>query len=277
MGTRSGFVDVGDGRYFVRERGHGRPLLLLHGFLGSSEDFLPFFRELSRTHRVLAVDLPGHGRTSVPCRRERFLVEPIVTDLRKICAEMGADSPVAVGYSMGGRIALSSAVLAPGWLSGLVLESASPGLEHVDQREARRLSDECLAKRLQVENLASFLTEWERQPLFATQAALPASARRRQGRVRQAQDPRGLALSLLGTGTGSQPSWWSSLRDVRIATLLMAGGEDVKFIQTAKAMATALPRVRQEIVESAGHNIHLERPDRWMTLVHSFLSGLWVS
>ncbi|MCY0901325.1 MAG: 2-succinyl-6-hydroxy-2,4-cyclohexadiene-1-carboxylate synthase [Firmicutes bacterium] len=277
MGTRSGYVEVGDGRYFVRERGQGRALLLLHGFLGGGEDFLPFFRELSRTHRVLAVDLPGHGRTSVPCRSERFLVERVVMDLRQVCAAMGAEAPVVVGYSMGGRIALSCAVLEPDWLSGMVLESASPGLEHVDQREARRLSDAGLAERLQTKDLPGFLTDWGRQPLFATQAALPASARRRQDRVRQAQDPRGLALSLLGTGTGSQPSWWPFLRDVRIPTLLIAGGKDVKFATTAKAMASALPRARQEIVASAGHNVHLECPDRWVALVQSFLSELCVS
>lgn len=198
-------------------------------------------------------------------------------DLRQVCAAMDAEAPVVVGYSMGGRIALSCAVLEPDWLSGMVLESASPGLEHMDQREARRLSDEGLAERLQAKDLPGFLIDWARQPLFATQAALPASARRRQDRVRQAQDPRGLALSLLGTGTGSQPSWWPSLRDIRIPALLMAGGNDAKFAATAKAMASALPQARQEIVASAGHNVHLECPDRWVTLVQSFLSELCVS
>lgn len=92
------------------EKGHGRPLILLHGIGMNSEAWGPVFERLSIQRRVIAFDIPGFGRT--PSLAEH--VEPnsaaMVASLGESLRKMGLDEPVdMVGNSLGGRIALDAA------------------------------------------------------------------------------------------------------------------------------------------------------------------------
>ena len=80
-----------------------------------------------------------------------------------------------------------------------------------------------------------------------------------------------LAACLRGLGTGMQPSLWSALEHISVPTLLIAGHEDPKFVQTNERMLEALPAARLEVVPDAGHTVHLEQPDAWLRAVESFV------
>jgi len=271
---RSYGIDVRGARYFVRERGQGQPLLLLHGFTGSGADFLPFFRALSGQWRVIAIDLPGHGQTSVlDASRgpERMSLPSISADLLAVCEQIGAAHPVVFGYSLGGRIALGVAAEHPLWPTALILESASPGLATVVERSQRQASDERLAQVLEADGLASFLTYWQSVPLFATQQTVVGSALRRQHRHRLKQRAEALAASLRGSGVGSQPSYWPSLSQIRLPVLLLTGEQDLKFAAIASGMAQFMPNAAHRIIPHAGHNTHLEFPAVWLSEVQTFL------
>lgn len=274
MGARRLHVSVHGATYQVWERGVGQPLLFLHGFTGAGEDFLPLMRALSARARCLAVDLPGHGDTQVGTDLERFTVVQTARDLRALCAQIGAQQPVLIGYSFGGRVALSSACLYPSWPRALVLESASPGLFAVSARRDRQAADEALAQRLEQVGTRSFMRDWAANPLFASQRSLTPQARRRQERVRNRHHPSGLAASLRAAGTGAQPSWWEALAGLSQPTLLLTGALDEKFSEIAAEMTAHMQRVRHVTVAHAGHNVHLERPNEWLSHVRSFLAQL---
>jgi 2-succinyl-6-hydroxy-2,4-cyclohexadiene-1-carboxylate synthase len=114
-----------------------------------------------------------------------------------------------IGYSMGGRLALSVAMIHPERVSGLVLESSSPGLDSPEERKMRREQDSRLSRRILEEGIESFVDYWEGIPLFASQLSMDPSKRKKVREERLNNNPVGLRGSLIGMGTGSQPSWWT--------------------------------------------------------------------
>lgn len=246
-------------------------MLLLHGFTGSGRSWpTPLVEGLiSRARTPTLMDLPGHGRWAGDVSPAHFT---LAAALDAIARAQGRDPGPVVGYSMGGRLALAYAVARPERVTRLVLESASPGLATEEERGARRAADEALARSLEEEGIDAFARRWEALPLFETQGALPAEVRGAQRSRRLANDPRSLAAALRGLGTGALPSYWDALRDVRIPTLLLVGGLDAKFARIGRAMAEALPDAHLVAVPGAGHAVHLERPDAWLSAVLDFVA-----
>ncbi len=248
------------------------PLLLLHGFGGSSESWgKSLLERLSIGRRVIAVDLPGHGKSDVPAEPGRFAFAAIVSDLADLLDVLEVASAVWVGYSMGGRLALGAGLFLPDRVSRLVLESASPGLATDQERTERRSSDELLARRIESSDIGSFVREWEDLPLFATQGKLAPEVRAELRSRRLTNRPEALAACLRGLGTGMQPSLWEAMEHVAAPTLLIAGAEDQKFVRTNERMLDALPAARLEVVPEAGHAVHLEQPEAWQSAVESFV------
>lgn len=253
------------GDYWVHIEGDGPPLVLLHGFAGSHMTWLPHLPIFSRYLQVIAPDLPGHGDTTA----QRFQMNEAADDLVAALAALGISRFHLLGYSMGGRLALYLATYHLDRVQSLILESASPGLSSPDERRARAERDEQLAQDIERDGLAAFVSRWERLPLFATQTDAMRDAVRP---IRLGQTAAGLAASLRGMGTGVQPSLWDHLAAVEAPTLLIAGELDAKYAAIARQMAAALPKARVEIVQGAGHTVHLERPAVFQRLVLSHLT-----
>jgi len=254
------------------------PLLLLHGFTGSAEAWGgPLLQALETAgSRVAAVDLLGHGDSDAPHDAARYAMQAQLDDLEEVLDGLGVTRAVWAGYSMGARLALAAGVLRPSRVSGLVLESGSPGLASGAERAARRAADEALAARLDAADAnprarERFVDDWMALPLFATQRRLPEETRRRERQRRLAADPRGLAGSLRGFGTGAQPSLWGRLGELRVPTLLLTGALDSKFEAIADRVAELVPGATRASVPDAGHAVHLERPRAWLARVTSFL------
>lgn len=253
-----------------------RPVLaLLHGFTGSAAGWgahLDVFAAAGLP--VIALDLPGHGASDALADPAHYALERAREDIPAALAQLGVapGQAILLGYSMGGRVALYAAF--SGFFRALVLESASPGLATEHERAERRASDEALAARIERDGVPAFVDEWERLPLFASQAALPDDVRAAVRTQRLRNSAAGLANSLRGAGTGAQPSLWERLPDLAIPTLLLAGALDAKFTAIAERMAAALPRATLRVVPAAGHAIHLERPDTFAALVLEFVNDL---
>lgn len=267
------FVELRDGaRLHVSCRGEGPPLLLLHGFTGSGAAWGDrVLGRLAARRRVVAVDLPGHGRTRVPPRAGRYALDEVLTDLREVLDALGIRAPAWVGYSMGGRVALAAAARHPDLVDRLVLESASPGLRDPAARRARRRADEALAARIETDGIEAFVEEWTDSSLFATQRRLPARVREAVRARRLANRPERLAAVLRDLGTGVQPSFWDALPTLDAPTLLVVGGEDRKFRAIADRMGHSLRNARRVEVAGAGHTVHLEEPAAWLDAVERFL------
>src|SRR5918997_4744464 len=250
-------------------------VVFLHGFLGSSVDWRRAITVFEGRHRCIAVDLPGHG-ASLGMPPDRYTMEGAAQSVLDILDATGTHRATMVGYSMGGRLALYLALRHPDRCAGLFLESASPGLEDAGERAARRRADEQKAQRLEGGDLRGFLEDWYRQPLFAP-LARDRDLLRRTIEDKMRNSPTGLASSLRGMGTGSQPSLWAELPGLRVPALSVAGGLDEKFVGISRRMASLAPTMRPAVVPGAGHNVHAEVPEAYLSLLRDFLSGVYRS
>jgi pimeloyl-ACP methyl ester carboxylesterase len=108
---------------YFEMHGAGRPLILLHGGLGSGEMFGPVLPVLSERHQVIAVDLQGHGRTADIDRPIDMRL--MADDIAALIGRLGLDKLDLVGYSLGGGVALQTAAKYPAVVGRLVVVSAN--------------------------------------------------------------------------------------------------------------------------------------------------------
>lgn len=257
-------IDLAAGTLVVGERPgpdrHAPVVLLLHGFTGSGLGWRRVAEHLPEA-RVLAPDLPGHGRSRFADEEQACRMETASRLLARALDEVGAPRCTVGGYSMGGRLALHFALSEPGRVDHLVLESASPGLPTEAEREARRRHDEDLAISIERDGVEAFLARWQTTPVLASQLHLPEHLRREADAERRDNRAAGLSASLRAMGTGVQPWLGDRLHELDVPVTLVAGQDDAKFLAIASEMAARISGARLAPLP-AGHNVHLEHP-RW--------------
>src|SRR3954454_9517423 len=117
------YAEVNGINLYLETSGSGRPMILLHGALGSGEMFGPVLPALAEHHQVIAVDLQGHGRTADIDRP--IDVRLMADDIGALIEHLDLDRPDVVGYSLGGGVALQTAVRHPDKVRRLVAASAN--------------------------------------------------------------------------------------------------------------------------------------------------------
>jgi pimeloyl-ACP methyl ester carboxylesterase len=117
----SGYVSANGVNYYYEITGKGQPLLVLHGGLGSINLFVPNVPALAKHRKVIAVELIGHGRTTLGERP----IDPIDigNDMAVVLKELGYKHVYVVGYSMGGLTGFQFAIQHPDMVSHLALVS----------------------------------------------------------------------------------------------------------------------------------------------------------
>lgn len=233
-------------------------IVALHGFTGESADFGPLREYLATGVTLHAPDLPGHGAR----RHQRSLRDYSIEAHLELITEAATSPQITLlGYSLGGRLALHWAVAHPERVARLILIGASPGLATAAEREERRLADATLADFIRTRGLDAFFKYWHNQTFFQPLLKLPSVRLDPILARRHRNDPEGLALSLDNVGTGTLPSLWPRLKELRCPVDLVTGEHDEKFTRLAREMGAHLPKARLSVIENAGHAVHLERPE----------------
>jgi 2-succinyl-6-hydroxy-2,4-cyclohexadiene-1-carboxylate synthase len=246
----------------ARVGGEGPPLTLVHGFTQTGDCWGPLADALVRTRRVTRVDAPGHGGST----------RHATADLARGAELLSATSPdmVLLGYSMGGRLALRTALDHPGAVRALILVGATAGIEDAPEREARRLADEALADRLERIGLDEFLQEWLAMDMFA---GLADWARFDDQRRRNTAE--GLAQSLRHAGTGTMAPLWDRLQELHLPVLCVTGERDERYGALARRLVAGIgAHAAHVVIPGAGHAAHLEQPDATIAAVLGWLSAL---
>jgi 2-succinyl-6-hydroxy-2,4-cyclohexadiene-1-carboxylate synthase len=234
-------------------------LVLVHGFTQTARSWDELARRMAGAgHEPLALDAPGHGAAGE--------LDLDLVDGGSWLAAAGGRATY-VGYSMGGRLCLHAALAAPDVVRGLVLVSATGGIDDAAERGERRRADDALADRIERIGVPAFLDEWLAQPLFA---GLDDRAAGRAERLHNTAA--GLAASLRRAGTGTQVPLWDRLATLDVPTLVVAGALDTKFVALAERLASTIPGAELAVVEGAGHTVHLEQPDRFLDVLLPWLA-----
>jgi 2-succinyl-6-hydroxy-2,4-cyclohexadiene-1-carboxylate synthase len=254
-----------DNTMHIEHRGNSNmpSLLLLHGFIGSSQDFYPAVAILAQHFHCICIDLPGHGQT------------PIADDdFDSIAAQILAIAPsnsYLCGYSLGGRIALYLALCYPDRWQKVILESASFGLPDAQMRQERQRQDSAIARKLRQPDLdfTAFVQNWYQQPVFTGINAHPNFLQLIASRSNN--NPLSLARSLETMGLGQQPYLGELLKTNEIPLLLLVGEEDTKFVKIGQQMTSLCPQAKLIAVPNCSHNIHFQQTDLWLKKVLEFL------
>lgn len=242
--------------------GRGPRVVLVHGFTQTGTSWHAVAPVLADRNQVVLVDAPGHGRSTD--QRPGDLVEA------GAMLAAAAGKGVYVGYSMGGRIALHTALTRPDLVEALVLVGTTAGIDADGERAARRAADDALASRLEADGLEAFLEQWLANPLFAT---LPAGRAGLDDRLANSVD--GLAWSLRTLGTGTQRPLWGELASLTMPVLVVAGARDTKFAELGRRLVSAIgDNAMIELIPGAGHAVHLERPEAFLAVLRPFLRSM---
>jgi 2-succinyl-6-hydroxy-2,4-cyclohexadiene-1-carboxylate synthase len=245
-------------------------ILFLHGFLGHNGDWNEIIMRLKDDFSCLAVDLPGHGLTKVAGTEVKYNIENCANGIITLLNQLQVDRCHIVGYSMGGRLALYLALFYPQRFFKVVLESASPGLRTVKERDSRLKQDIDIAQKMVKMNIANFIHEWYSQPIFYTLKRNPRFKLLKVKRLRN--DLLLLSQCIRQMSVGRQPSLWHQLRENHIPILLLAGAEDDKYKQINAEMEESCPYAKRVIIGKCGHNIHFENPEKFALKVRNFLT-----
>jgi 2-succinyl-6-hydroxy-2,4-cyclohexadiene-1-carboxylate synthase len=268
--THRMFPGAEGGIAFVDES-TGPPVLVLHGFTGSAATMSLICSKLSSSHRVIAPDLPGHGHSQAPVDVEPYTTKAIVSRLEGLLDHLELSAIDLVGYSLGGRLALSFAVHSPGRVRRIALVGTTAGIDDEAARASRRVADESLAAAIEVDGVEAFVDFWEELPIFATQRGLEAATRAEIRRGRLDNSAVGLANSLRGCGAGVMPHLWSSLHTLEQPILLVVGELDERYLLIGQQLVDGLPDAELYVVRDVGHAAHIEAPDLVGSVVSEFL------
>jgi pimeloyl-ACP methyl ester carboxylesterase len=189
---------------YFETHGAGRPMILLHGGLGSGEMFGPILPALTERHQVIAPDLQGHGRTADIDRP--IDVRLMADDIAALIEYLGLDQPDVVGYSLGGGVALQTAIKYPAMVRRLVAASANI------RRDA--IYPEMLAQQGQVGAAAAeFMKDTPMYQLYQRVAPRPEDFPR--------------LLDKMGAGMAEDFDFTEEVRGLQVPALIVAADADM--------------------------------------------------
>ena len=250
------------------------PILFLHGFTGSSNDWKFIYPHLTSEFFPIAIDLPGHGKTTAPNDLKYFSTESYVEVINQVANYFDIGKIIIVGYSMGGRAALQFANKYPERIKALILESSTAGIENQKERVSRVRIDSELADSLTENGISKFVDQWMELPFFQSLESLSDEEYSKIVFNKKNNSTTGLSNSLKGFSTGKMPSVWDRLSSFDFPTLLIVGALDRKYVRINKSMSEKFPNSELKIIPDVGHNTHLENKNEFIILVNNFLRNL---
>lgn len=247
-----------------RRQGTGSPVLLIHGLFGNLDNLNGVSRELVEHHDVIAVDVRNHGLSP---RAETMSYQDMAADILALMDQLQLEQVAMVGHSMGGKIAMMAAQLAPERVSRLVAADIAPvayrqarhdavfqGLQAVIQQGAadRRQADSILARHIDEAGVRQFLLK---------------------SFVAGAEPDWRFNLQALLDNYPDIIGWPEDHRRYDGPMLFIKGGNsDYLLPEYQPAVLAQFPAARVKVIPDTGHWLHAEKPRLFNRLVLDFLA-----
>jgi 2-succinyl-6-hydroxy-2,4-cyclohexadiene-1-carboxylate synthase len=221
------------------------PVVLLHGFATTARHW----------DRVIAA-LPPERYTPIALKLTD--ADPLTPDSVAGLVAACTDEPfILVGYSMGGRLALHTALKIPDRIARLVLISTSAGIEDGDKRADRKAADDLLSDEIEQSSISSFVARWRALPLFAQDPAwVHDEVAADERRCTSGQ----LAAMLRGLGAGAMAPMWERLGELRMPVAILAGEYDAAYDALGRRLAASTDNSTFRSAPGAGHRVALQSP-----------------
>jgi pimeloyl-ACP methyl ester carboxylesterase len=257
------------------EQGDGsRPLVLVHGFTGSRDDFREQIPELAPLGRTVAIDQRGHGGSENP--GEGYSLDQLTDDLLGFLDSVGIAQCDLLGHSLGGMVTLRLALAHPARVSSLILMDTAPGPLELPTRKWFEVGGQ-IAKSQGMSSLFALMRK-----VAEKESQRPAPVARSMermgdeaywGRIEakiHAMDP--AAFSELGNVLAEHEDVTGRLGEIGCPTTILVGEEDVPFRKPSDAMEQGIPGARQVVISEAAHSPQLENPAAWLAALTEHLA-----
>lgn len=250
-----------------RATGSGRPVVLLHGYLETSEVWEPLTYMLSAEFRVILNDLPGHGDSGV--KGEIHTMEFLAGAVRAVLSDAGEDKVLMIGHSLGGYVTLAFAELYPDLLAGYVLFASHP---HADTPEAvakrNREIDVVRAGKKNIMYPANISMMFAEKNLGSMSGELVRSKR-------IASRIPGEGIIAILNGMISRQSRKALVESGLVPLLWILGRNDLYFSPEKAIRDTRLPHNAEVVIlENSGHLGFIEETERSAELISGFARRL---
>lgn len=255
------FLKIGGHRICVREQGEGAPLLLIHGLGAHLRMWGPVEARL-RSRRLITLDLPGTGESSIPLRP--LHVREIATLIDRVLDTLGYEAVDVMGYSFGGAVAQMLAYRYPHRVRRLALVSAIVGIGSVPGAAVALLTTSMPIR---------YWWPWLYEKSYVWTVGGPEPdphAFREQIAMRQAAPPSlaGYAWQYLAAVSWSSLGW---MERIPHQTLVVSGTDD-RLVPHANSLniAAHIPNARLFLAENEGHMLLFDAKSAALPVLSSF-------
>lgn len=247
-----------------RRQGHGQAVIVIHGLFGSLDNLGNLSKALAEQFEVIAIDLRNHGLSP---RSNSMSYQEMAQDVLALIEQLNLEQPFIVGHSMGGKVAMMAAALAPERIQGLVIADMAPvaypsarhtavfnGLQAVldAQCQTRREAEVVLRQHVTMPGVRQFLLK----------SFIPHDPQIWRFNVPALQENYPDILD------------WPALTTPYVGpTLFIKGGEsDYLQAEHQGQVVQQFPNASAKVINGTGHWLHAEKPQLFNRLVTNFLT-----
>ncbi|MBL1377934.1 alpha/beta fold hydrolase [Zobellella iuensis] len=246
-----------------RRQGQGRPVMLIHGLFGSLDNLNGLGKALAGQFDVIAVDVRNHGQSP---RDEQMGYAAMAEDILALAEQLELERPALVGHSMGGKIAMMAAALAPADVHALVVADIAPvaytqarhdavfrGLQAVAEAgcQSRKEADAVLAQHVDLAGVRQFLLK---------------------SFLADGDAPWRFNVPVLFAHYQAIMGWPGIPQPYEGPTLFLKGSEsDYLLPEHQPLVRQQFPRAKARVIQDTGHWLHAEKPQMFNRLVQDFL------
>jgi esterase len=252
-------------KLFFRELGQGQPFIILHGLMGSSDNWLTQAKMLAHDYHIYMLDQRNHGLSS---HSDEFDYKVLASDLKAFVEEHAIQHPIVLGHSMGGKAAMNFAVANPTMLDRLIVVDIAPKNYPVKHDSIVEGLKAIPVGSLQSRNEAdTILSQFVPEP-DVRQFLLKNLLRKAEGGFTWKINLPVIDINLELIGEGMQYSG-----TFEGPTLFVRGGKSTYVKDEDRAVIKSLFPNSTLITMDTGHWVQAEKPKEFVDIVKNFLSN----
>ncbi len=249
---------------FYREIGEGTPIIILHGLFGASDNWMSIGKLLAENHKVYLLDLRNHGNS---IKSTAFDYDTMAKDVITFIEKHQIESPIILGHSMGGKVAMNLAVEYPEKISKLIIADIGPkaypvhhqvileGLSAIDPDsiKSRKEADEILSHYVKIAGIRQFLLK-------------------NLGRKEDGGFEWKINLPIIKEKIENVGAPLSTISRFDKPTLFIRGGDSNYILEEDfDLIHTIFTDSKVKTIQKAGHWLHAEQPQAFINIVNQFL------
>lgn len=250
-------------KLFFRKLGEGKPLVVLHGLFGSSDNWLTLSKKLETDFTIYLLDLRNHGQSP---HSEIHDYESMTEDLYEFFTDMNIDSAYLLGHSMGGKVAMHFAFNYPEKVEKLIIEDIAP--------RDYRTSNKYIAESLLSLDLKTIKTREDADKALSekiTNKAVRMFILKNLFRKEDLSFGWRINLTALNNGLNSMGGFDKN-NVFEKETLFFKGAKSNYILpRDFEIIEKAFPNSTIDVVEEAGHWVHTEKPEYVYQKLKTFL------